>query len=86
SSVKELRIRYRTDSHDLETKVRKARAFLESGDRVKFQMRFRGREVAYKDLGEETFDKIAGMLEDVGAIEQRTKLVGNTMFLVFAPK
>ena len=48
--VKELRIRYSTDKHDLETKLRKAKAFLEAGDRVRFQMRFRGREVVYKDF------------------------------------
>ena len=65
ATVKEIRIRYRTESHDLDTKVRKARKFLEGGDRVRFQMRFRGREVVYRDLGEETFKKVAELLEEV---------------------
>ena len=85
-TVKELRVRYRTDEHDLETKIRKARQFLESGDRVKFQMRFRGREVVYKDLGHELFDRIAEELNELAIVEERTPLVGNRMHLVFAPK
>ncbi|MCL4143379.1 UNVERIFIED_CONTAM: hypothetical protein GTU68_003712, partial [Idotea baltica] len=51
NTVKELRIRYSTDSHDLQTKLKKARGFIEGGDKVRFQMRFRGREVVYRDLG-----------------------------------
>ncbi len=85
-TVKELRIRYRTDSHDLETKVRKARKFLEGGDRVRFQMRFRGREVVYRDLGLESFKKIAEMLEDIALLEERSPLVGNRMTMTLVPK
>ena len=85
-TVKELRIRYRTEAHDLETKVRNARKFLAAGDRVRFQMRFRGREVVYRNLGEETFRKIAEQLEDLGAIEELTPLQGNRMFMTIAPK
>ena len=51
NTVKELRIRYSTDKHDLETKIKKARQFIESGDKVRFQMRFRGREVVYRGPG-----------------------------------
>lgn len=86
ATVKELRIRYRTESHDLETKVRKARRFLEGGDRVRFQMRFRGREVVYRDLGEETFKKIAGMLEDISSVEEFSPLQNNRMLLTLVPK
>ncbi len=85
NTIKELRIRYRTDSHDLDTKIRKAKKFLENGDRVKFQMRFRGREVAYRDLGEETFDQLIELLEGFATVEQRTRLVGNSMSITFAP-
>lgn len=85
-TVKELRIRYRTDSHDLETKVRKARKFLEGGDRVRFQMRFRGREVVYRDLGIQSFEQIAEMLEEIAVVEDRTPLMGNRMTMTLAPK
>lgn len=85
-TVKELRIRYRTDTHDLETKVRKARKFLEGGDRVRFQMRFRGREVVYRDLGMQSFKEIAAMLEEIAIVEERTPLMGNRMTMTLAPK
>ena len=85
-TVKELRIRYRTDSHDLETKVRKARKFLEGGDRVRFQMRFRGREVVYRDLGLQSFEQVAEMLEDIASVEERTPLMGNRMTMTLVPK
>jgi translation initiation factor IF-3 len=86
ATIKELRIRYRTDTHDLETKVRKARKFLESGDKVRFQMRFRGREVVYRDLGEEGLKKVAEMLEDISEVEEFTPLINNRMLLILAPK
>lgn len=84
--VKEIRIRYSTDSHDLQTKVRAARKFLSAGDRVRFQMRFRGREVVYRNLGEETFKQIGEMLEDVGTLEERTPLQNQRMMVTFVPK
>jgi translation initiation factor IF-3 len=84
--VKELRIRYRTDTHDLNTKLRKARKFLESGDRVRFQMRFRGREVVYRDLGVETFNQVAEELADIASIEDRSPLLNNRMMITFVPK
>lgn len=86
NTVKELRIRYSTDQHDFDTKVRKARSFLESGDRVRFQMRFRGREVVYRDLGVETFQKVIDALEDLASVEEKTPLVGNKMILTLVPR
>lgn len=85
STVKEIRIRYSTDKHDLETKVRAARKFLEGGDRVRFQMRFRGREVVYKDLGKEIFDKVAEMLNDVAAVEEFSPLMSRRMAVTLVP-
>ncbi len=84
--VKELRVRYSTDKHDLETKVRKAREFIAEGDRVKFLMRFRGRESAYRELGESVLDKIVEALSDISAVEQRTGLIGQGMQLTLMPK
>ena len=85
NTVKELRVRYRTDTHDLDTIIRKARQFLEAGDRVRFQMRFRGREVVYRDLGLEKFEEIKTLLEDIATVEDQTPLQGNRMILTFAP-
>ena len=85
-TIKELRVRYSTDTHDLDTKVKKAIKFLEGGDRVKFLMRFRGREIVYRDLGEEIFDKIVEMLSEVSEVENRAPLTGNSMAITFAPK
>jgi len=85
-TVKELRVRYSTDKHDLETKVRNARRFIQGGDRVRFQMRFRGREVSYKELGENIFKEIASMLEDIAVVEEFSPLIGQRMIMVLATK
>lgn len=84
--TKELRVRYNTDTHDLETKIRNARKFLDDGDKVKFQMRFKGREVIYQELGNTIFDQIAAELDDVASIDERTPLIGSRMLIGFAPK
>lgn len=84
-SVKELRIRYRTDSGDLETKLKKAREFLEEGDKVKFSMRFRGREIMYLDLGVEKFDEIVEELSDVAEVDERSPARGRQIYVVLAP-
>lgn len=84
--VKEYRLRYSTDKHDLETKMRQARKSLEEGNKVRFQMRFRGREVVYRDLGDQIFSQVAAMLDDLGVIEERTPLFGNKMLMTMAPR
>ena len=86
TTVKELRIRYSTDKHDLDTKIRQARNFLEQGDRVRFQMRFRGREVVYRNLGEETFRQVTARLEDIASVEEFTPMMNQRMILSLVPK
>ncbi|MFN8389822.1 MAG: translation initiation factor IF-3 [Bdellovibrionota bacterium] len=85
-SVKEIRVRYNTDKHDLDTKVRNARKFLEEGDKVRFQMRFKGRESVYKDLGEQVFKQIAEHLNDIALIEESTPLLGQRMTMTIGPR
>ena len=85
-TVKELRVRYNTDKHDLSIKVRNARKFLEEGDKVRFQMQFRGRETSYKELGDAVFRDLASLLGDVALIEETTPLVGRKMTMTIAPK
>jgi translation initiation factor IF-3 len=85
NTVKELRIRYRTDSGDLETKLKHAREFLLEGDKVKFSMRFRGREIMYVDLGNEKFESIIQSLADVASVDERSPLGGRQIYIVLAP-
>ena len=84
--VKELRVRYSTDDHDLDTKIRAARRFIEEGDKVRFSMRFRGREVIYKDLADTIFEQVIEKLKDIAEVEERTPLLGMRMILALGPK
>jgi len=84
--TKELRIRYRTDVGDLETKLKHARDFLGEGDKVKFSMRFKGREAMYIDLGQKKFDEIIKRLSDVAALDERSPRFGNQIYIVLTPK
>lgn len=83
--TKELRIRYITDVGDLETKLKQAREFLEEGNKVKFSMRFKGREAAYLNLGVQKFDTLVERLSDVASIDERSPAVGRMIHIVFAP-
>ncbi len=85
NTVKELRIRYRTDVGDLETKLKHAREFLGDGDKVKFSMRFRGREAMYVDLGVKKFNEIIERLADVAQVDERSPTQGKQIHIVLAP-
>ncbi len=84
--VKEIRIRYSTDEHDLETKIRHAKKFIGEGDKVRFSMRFRGREVVYAELGLEIFAKIEQELIDVAVPEERSPITNQKMHITFTQK
>jgi translation initiation factor IF-3 len=83
--VKEVRLRPKTDQHDVDFKVRQARAFLEAGAKVKVRMRFRGREIYNLDVAKMQFDYFAEELADVGTVEQRPSFEGRTMLMIVAP-
>ena len=85
-TIKEIRLRYSTDKHDLETKVKNARRFIDEGDKVKFEMRFRGREVVYQEIGREIFKKVVEQLTDIAVLEESTPLLGQKMIMIFVPK
>lgn len=76
---KEIRLTVNIGQHDLETKARKAREFLEDGDRVKVSLKFKGREIVYLELGEKTLQKFYSLVEDVCKVEKAPKL--NSRFL-----
>jgi len=84
--IKEIRLRPKTDSHDLETKLKQARKFLEQKNKVKFTVMFRGRELAYKEMGKELLDKVVEELSDVGFPETPIKLEGRRMTLLMGSK
>ncbi len=86
NTIKELRIRYRTDKGDLEIKLRQAREFLTAGDKVKFVMRFKGREVMYLDIGLKKFAEIEQALADVGKIDDKSPPYGKQIHVLFVPK
>ncbi|QEH61559.1 translation initiation factor IF-3 [Spiroplasma chinense] len=76
---KEIRLTVGIGDHDMDTKARKAREFLEAGDRVKISLKFKGREIAYQEFGLETLKKFYTKIEDIAKIEKDAKL--NTRFL-----
>lgn len=84
--VKEIRMRPKTDVHDLEFKVKHARAFLEQKNKVKFTVQFRGRELAYKEFGEQLLDRVVGMLEDIAKVEGPRKFEGRNMTMIMTQK
>jgi len=85
TQVKELRLGYRTDVGDMERQIQKAREFLAAGDRVKFALRFRGREMAYQDLGRAKLMRVCEALSDVATVEGNPRMEGRLMGVVLAP-
>jgi len=83
--VKEVKFRPNIDTHDYEVKMRSVKKFLESGDKVKVTMRFRGREMSHQDIGVRVLEKIRDELASRVKIEQYPKLEGRQMVQIFAP-
>src|SRR5689334_9863170 len=85
-TVKEVKFRPGTDDHDYNFKMKHARQWLEEGDKVKATIFFRGREITHRELGAELLGRLERDLADVAEVEQRPRMEGNQMFLVFTPK
>jgi len=86
SQLKEVKIRYKTDEHDLQTKIRQARGFLMDGHKVKFLMYFRGREVAFVNLGHQTMERVAAEMMDVATLDKPPKMEGRQLAMYLASK
>lgn len=85
--VKEIKLRPKTEKHDLDFKIKNIRKFLEQKNKVKITLRFRGREIVYADSqGTEVLGKIAETLEDIATIVQAPKMEGRQMVMLVAPK
>ncbi|CZQ89245.1 MAG: translation initiation factor IF-3 [Trichococcus flocculiformis] len=85
-SLKEVRLSPSIDENDFQTKLRNARKFLEKGDKVKASIRFKGRAITHKEIGQRVLDRLASELTDVATIESHPKMDGRSMFLMLAPK
>jgi translation initiation factor IF-3 len=84
--VKEIKFRPGTDEGDYQIKLRKLREFLEQGDKTKVTLRFRGREMAHKELGAQLLARVRDDLEELGVVEQMPQLEGRQMIMVLAPR
>lgn len=84
--LKELRLRPKTGEHDIQTKIRQARKFLENKDRVLINMMFKGRERAHAELGDEILKQIAAALEDIAKVEKDKISDERRMGMILSPK
>lgn len=84
--VKEVKLRPKTDEHDLDFKIKHVRRFLEEGNKAKITVIFRGREITHMNLGQVALDKFVEALKDIAIIEVKPKMEGRSMFIIVAPK
>jgi translation initiation factor IF-3 len=84
--VKEIRLRPKTEEHDLKVKIKHIRKFLEQRNKVKITMMFRGREIAYTELGRKIMEDIKETLADGAVIDQHPRLEGRNMIMILSPK
>ena len=84
--VKEVKLRPKTDDHDIDFKVKNARRFLEAGHKVKFTVRFRGREITHPEKAQEQLTLVIAGVEDLANVETRAMMEAKTMSILIAPK
>ena len=83
--LKEIQLSCRIDTHDLEIKARQARKFLESGNKVRVVMRFKGREMSHQSIGREVMTRFSDTLADIGGSDKPPVLDGRFMSMVLTP-
>ena len=84
-SLKEIKMRPVTEIHDYEFKVKNAKKFIAKGDKVKFTIRFKGRELQHSHLGNELMTKIKEDMKEIGKVELHPKFDGKQMIMVIQP-
>ena len=84
--VKEIKFRPGTDEGDYKIKLKKLKAFLESGDKTKVTLRFRGREMAHQELGAKLLARVRDDLSELGVVEQMPQMEGRQMIMVISPR
>jgi translation initiation factor IF-3 len=85
SKIKEIKLRPNIDPHDLQTKLKRSEAFLFDGNKLKLTLQFRGREMAYKDVGFQTIQKAIEELLHVGTADNEPRLVGRSITVMVSP-
>lgn len=84
--VKSLRLSPIIDTHDFETKLRHAKKWIESGMKVKIDMRFRGRLITRLEVGKKIMNDFLAAMDEIAVVEKKPSMEGNTMSTVLAPK
>ena len=84
--TKEIKIRPGTGEHDYQVKIRSANKFIKEGNRVKFSLRFKGREMEHSNLGIEMLNRVKDDMQELIRVEMEPKIEGRQAFLVIAPK
>ncbi len=84
--IKEIRLRPKTEEHDVQVKIKHIKKFLEKHDKVKISMMFRGREIAFTEIGRKVMDEIKSELVNECVIDQEPRLEGRSMVMIVSPK
>jgi len=85
-ALKEIKLRPKTDDHDLDFKTKHVRRFLEEGNKVKLTVRFRGREITHPETAQRQIDAIVEAVSDLATVETSARLEGRTMTAILAPR
>jgi len=85
ASLKEVKLRPRTDQHDLDFKLKNARRFLMDGDKVKVTVMYRGREMVHRELGRKQLDRVVELLGPIAAVENPPRMEGRLLSMILVP-
>ena len=85
AALKELKLRPGTEIHDYNFKIKNAKKFLTKGDKVKFTVKFKGREMQHIELGKNLMDRIIADVKDIGKVEVMPKFEGKQMIMIVQP-
>ncbi len=85
ASLKEVKLRPRTDDHDLGFKLRNARRFLMDGDKVKVTVMYRGREMVHRQIGEKQLNRVTEMMADIATVENPARMEGRILSMILVP-
>ncbi len=86
TQLKEIKLRPRTDKHDLEIKIRQIKTFLADGNKTKVTVTFRGREMANQELGRSMMASVIEQLSECGNIEYAPRMEGRSLIMIVSPK
>lgn len=86
TEIKGLRLSPVIDKHDFETKLKNVTKWIEHGDRVKIDMRFRGRMITRQEVGKQVMDEFVNALAEIATVDKKPALEGNILSVVLSPK